>query len=283
METRVKSAGQEVVIGLELPTVIIGERINPTGKKRLAESLREGDLSVVQEEAQAQVAAGADILDVNVGATGVDEVDMLPRAVEAVVSAVDVPLCLDSRNAKALRAALSVVPGRPIVNSVTGEEGSLDEILPLIAEFKVPVVGLCLDDSGIAQEVEPRVAVAHKIAERAQAAGIPREDLIIDALTLTLGANTRAGLVTLEVVRRVKAELGLNQTQGASNISHGLPDRSVLTGAFLAMAIEAGLTCPFVDAAQVKMAIRSADLVLGRDEYAMRYISAFREAQQATG
>ncbi len=244
METRVRSATQEVVIGLDLPTVLIGERINPTGKKRLAEALRAGDLSVVKEEAQAQVAAGADILDINVGATGVDEVDMLPRAVEAVASVVDVPLCIDSRNARALRAALEVAPGRPILNSVTGEESSLEEILPLVVEFKVPVVALALDDNGIAQDADTRVAIAHKIVERAEQAGIPREDVIVDALTLTLGANTQAGLVTLEVVRRVKAELGVNQTQGASNISHGLPLRPVLTGAYLAMAIQAGLDRP---------------------------------------
>ncbi len=277
MQTRVAGVGREVVIGLDLPTVLIGERINPTGKKRLAESLRAGDLSVVREEALAQVAAGADILDVNVGATGVDEAEMLPRAVEAVASVVDVPLCLDSRNAKALAAALAVCPGRPIINSVTGEESSLDEILPLAKQYGVPVIGLCLDDAGISQEAGPRVEAALKIAERAAAAGIPREDLIIDALTLTLGAKQRAGVITLDVVRQVKAALGVNQTQGASNISHGLPNRPVLTGAYLAMAIEAGLTCPCVDVAQVRLAVLSADMVLGRDEYAMRFIAAFRE------
>jgi 5-methyltetrahydrofolate--homocysteine methyltransferase len=280
VETRVTSATREVIIGGGRPTVLIGERINPTGKKRLAEALRAGDLSVAVEEALAQVAAGADILDVNVGATGVDELDMLPRAVQAVAAAVDVPLCIDSRKIGALKAALAICPGRPIVNSVTGEEASLNEILPLVKEFNVPVIGLALDEKGIPAEAAARVEIAHRIIERAESYGIPREDVIIDCLTLSLGANIKAGLATLEATRRVRDELGVNQTQGCSNISHGLPNRPVLTGAFLAIAIEAGLTCPTVDVAQVRLAILSADLVLGRDNYAMRFISAFREAQK---
>jgi 5-methyltetrahydrofolate--homocysteine methyltransferase len=281
VETRVISAGREVIIGGGRPTVLIGERINPTGKKRLAEALRAGDLSVVREEALAQVAAGADILDVNVGATGVDEETMLPLAVQAVAEVVDVPLCIDSRKIKALAAALAVCPGRPIVNSVTGEEASLEEVLPLVKQFGVPVVGLTLDEKGIPAEAQARVEIAHRIVERAEALGIPREDVIIDCLTLSLGANVKAGLGTLEATRRVRDELGVNQTQGASNISHGLPNRPVLNGAYLALAIEAGLTCPNVDVALVRQAVLSADLVLGRDNYAMRFIAAFREAQKA--
>jgi 5-methyltetrahydrofolate--homocysteine methyltransferase len=281
VETRVTSATLEVIIGGGRPTVLIGERINPTGKKRLAEALRADDLSVVKEEALAQVAAGADILDVNVGATGVDEESMLPRAVEIVAETVNVPLCLDSKKPKALAAALAVCPGRPIVNSVTGEEASLEEVLPLVKQYGVPVIGLTLDDEGIPADAEARVEIAHRIIERAEAVGIPKEDVIIDCLTLSLGANVQAGLGTLEATRRVKAELEVNQTQGASNISHGLPNRPVLTGAYLALAIEAGLTCPTVDVAHVRLAVLAADLVLGRDNYAMRFISAFREAQKA--
>lgn len=281
METRVASATREVIIGGGRPTVFIGERINPTGKKRLAEALRAGDLSVVREEAIAQVAAGADILDVNVGATGVDEETMLPLAVQAVAEVVDVPICIDSRKIKALTAALAVCPGRPIVNSVTGEESSLAEVLPLVKQHGVPVIGLTLDEKGIPADAETRVAIAHRIVERAEAIGIPREDIIIDCLTLSLGANVKAGLGTLEATRRVKEELGVNQTQGCSNISHGLPNRPVLTGAYLALAIEAGLTCPTVDVALVKLAVLSTDLVLGRDDYAMRFIAAFREMQKA--
>ena len=282
METRVASAASEVIIGGGRPTVLIGERINPTGKKRLAEALRAGDLSVVREEATAQVAAGADILDVNVGATGVDEVAMLPLAVKAVTEVVDVPLCIDSRKIDALKAALEVCPGRPIVNSVTGEEVSLQSVLPVVKERGLPVIGLTLDEKGIPAEAEARVAIAHRIVERAEALGIPREDVIIDCLTLSLGANVQAGLATLEATRRVRDELGVNQTQGASNISHGLPSRPVLNGAYLALAVEAGLTCPTVDAALVRMAVLSADLILGRDDYAMRYIAAYREAQAKT-
>jgi 5-methyltetrahydrofolate--homocysteine methyltransferase len=282
VETRVTSGTKEVVIGHDRPTILIGERINPTGKKRLADALRAGDLEAVREEARAQVTAGADILDVNVGATGVDEVVMLPLAVKAVAETVDVPLCLDSRNVRALRAALEVCPGRPIVNSVTGEEASLDAILPLVKEFGVPVIGLTLDDTGIPAGAEGRVAIAHKIVERAAALGIPAEDVIIDCLTLALGANGKVGLATLEAVCRVKAELGVNQTQGASNISHGLPNRVPLNGAYLAIAIAAGLTCPTVDVAQVRTAVLSADLVLGRDDYAMRFIAAYREASGTT-
>ena len=281
METRVLSADHEVIISGDRPTVLIGERINPTGKKRLAEALRAGDLSVVREEALAQVAAGADILDVNVGATGVDEIIMLPQAVQAVVETVQVPICIDSRKIKALAAALAICPGRPIVNSVTGEEVSLEEVLPLVKEYNVPVIGLTLDEKGIPADASARLEIAYKIVERAEALGIPREDVIIDCLTLSLGANVKAGLGTLEATRRVKEELGVNQTQGASNISHGLPNRPVLTGAYLGMAIQAGLTCPTVDVALVRMAVLSADLVLGRDNYAMRFISAFREAQKA--
>ena len=275
------SATREVIIGGGRPTVLIGERINPTGKKRLAEALRAGDLSVAREEAIAQVAAGADILDVNVGATGVDEVAVLPLAIQAVAEVVDVPLCIDSRKVKALAAALAVCPGRPIVNSVTGEEASLREVLPLVKEYGLPVIGLTLDERGIPDDADTRVEIAHRIVKRAEALGIPREDVIIDCLTLSLGANVKAGLGTLEATRRVRDELGVNQTQGASNISHGLPNRPVLTGAYLGMAIEAGLTCPTVDVALVRMAVLSADLVLGRDDYAMRFIAAFREAQKA--
>jgi 5-methyltetrahydrofolate--homocysteine methyltransferase len=281
VETRVASAKQEVIIGGGRPTVLIGERINPTGKKRLAEALKSGDLSVVREEAQAQVAAGADILDVNVGATGVDEVAMLPEAVKAVTEVVDVPLCIDSRKVEALEAALAVCPGRPIVNSVTGEEESLKDVLALVKERDLPVIGLTLDEEGIPAEAEKRVAIARRIVKRAEEIGIPREDVIIDCLALSLGANVQAGVAALEAIRTVRDELGVNQTQGASNISHGLPNRPVLNGAYLALAIDAGLTCPTVDAALVRMAVVSTDLVLGRDAYAKRFIAAYREAEAA--
>jgi 5-methyltetrahydrofolate--homocysteine methyltransferase len=281
LHTRLRTDSREVLIGHDRPTVLIGERINPTGKKKLASALIAGDLEIVRKEALAQVRAGADVLDVNVGVVGIDEVDLLPRAASAIMETVDVPLCFDSHNPKALEAALRAYRGKPIINSVTGAEDSLREILPLAREYGAAVVGLTVDDRGIPQDVERRVAIAHRIVERAEAVGVPREDVIIDCLVLTLGSNTGAGLVTLEAVARVKAELGVNQTLGASNVSYGLPDRELLNGAFLALAISAGVTCPTVDVAKVRPFVLAADLVLGRDNYALRYIRAYRERQSA--
>ncbi len=291
METILKAARKTVTISPERPTVLIGERINPTGKKKLAAALAAGDLELVLSEAKAQVEAGADVLDVNVGAAGVDEVDLLPRAVRAVMQAVDAPLCLDSANPAALRAGLAVYrelapAGKPLINSVNGEEARLQAVLPLVAEYKAAVIGLCMDDEGIPPTAEGRVAVAHRIVERAAALGIPPEDLVIDSLALTVSADTQAGRVTLETIARVRDELGLNMTLGASNVSFGLPEREVVNWAFLSMAIQQGVTCPIVDAAKVRPAILATDLLLGRDEYAMRYIKAYKkrvESQPSRG
>jgi 5-methyltetrahydrofolate--homocysteine methyltransferase len=281
MRTRVTGATKEVIIAHDLPTVLIGERINPTGKKKLAAALQAGDMERVRQEAIAQVQAGADILDVNVGVPGLNEEELLPRAVQAVMEVVDVPLCLDSDNPKALAAALRVYKGKPIINSVNGQESRLDEVLPLVKQYGAAVIGLTMDDKGIPKDVETRVAIAHRIAKRAEAAGIPPEDLIMDCLCLTVATDTQSTLVTFETMRRVRDELGVNQTLGASNISFGLPDREVINGIFLALAIAHGLTCPNVDVAKVRAAITAADLLLGRDNYAMRYIRAFRQRQAA--
>lgn len=277
METKVSSATQEMTIGYGRPTVLIGERINPTGRKQLAASLEAGDLQRVQAEAQAQVQAGADILDVNVGMPGVDEVTLLPQAVQAVMEVVDVPLCLDSEIPQALEAALHVYRGKPIVNSVNGQEDRLAEILPLVKQHGAAVIGLTMDDEGIPRDVERRVAIAHKIVERAEGMGIPRKDVIIDCLALTLGANSEAGMVALESMQRVRDELGVNQTIGASNISFGMPERPVLNRAFLSLAIFAGVTCPVVNAARVRMTVLATDLILDRDRFARRYIKAYRD------
>ena len=279
METRVTSAKKEVHIGDERPTVLIGERINPSGKKRLAAALQAGDLEPVRQEAIAQVQAGADILDVNVGLAGLDEVALLPRAVQAVMDTVDVPLCLDSHNPQALAAALKVYRGKPIINSVNGQEAALNDVLPLVKQYGAAVIGLTMDDEGIPQSAERRVAIARHIVERAAALGIPREDIIMDCLALSIGTDGQAARVTLETIRRVRAELGVNQTLGASNISFGLPDRDTLNSAFLVLAIAAGVTCPTTDAARVRPVVLAADLLLGRDEYARRYIRAFRQRQ----
>ncbi len=280
METRVSSATKEVVIGDSRPTVLIGERLNPTGKAKLAAALQAGDMQVVQAEALAQVQAGADVLDVNVGAPGVDEVSLLPRAVQAVMEVVDVPLCLDSHNVKALEAALKVYRGKPLVNSVNGEEPSLNELLPLIKERGAVVIGLTMDEKGIPGDAEGRLEIARRIVQRAGALGIPREDVVIDCLAMAVGVDSRAGLVTLETIRRVKAELGVNMTFGGSNISFGMPDRPLLNGAFMAMAIAAGITCPIVNVSQIRPAILAIDLALGRDRHAARYIKAFRQRQK---
>jgi 5-methyltetrahydrofolate--homocysteine methyltransferase len=232
------------------------------------------------DEALAQVKAGADILDVNVVAPGVDEVAVLPEVVRMIMEAVDAPLCIDINDPRALEAALKVYKGKPIVNSVTGEDKSLNEILPLVKRHGAAVIGLTIDNEGIPKTAEKRAAVARKIIERAESMGIPREDVIIDCLALSLGADSNAGLVTLDAIRRVKEELGVNQTLGASNISFGLPNRSVINDAFLAIAIVKGVTCPTVDAAKVRPAVLSADLVLGRDRFAQRFIKDFRQRSQ---
>lgn len=277
MHTILSSATREVVIGDDQPTVLIGERINPTGRKKLAAALETGDMEVLRREAVAQVEAGADILDVNVGSSGVDEVGLLAQVVQAVAETVDVPLSLDSDNPGALEAALKVYHGKPIINSVTGQESSLAEVLPLVKRYDAAVIALTMDDDGIPADPARRVVIAHKIIERAESLGIPREDVIIDCLVLTVATESDAALVTLEAVRRVKEELGVNQTLGASNISYGLPERNVLNGAFLAMAINAGVTCPTVNAARVRQAVLATDLLLGRDRYARHYIKDYRQ------
>ncbi len=277
METKVSSASLEVLIGDNRPTVIIGERINPSGKKILSEALKEENFDIIRQEAIAQVDAGADILDVNVVTPGVNEVVMLPRVVKTVMDAVNVPLCIDINNPAALREVLEIYPGKPIVNSVSGDERSLNEVLPLVKEYGTAVIGLTLDDEGVPKEADRRVAIAHKIIERAESFGIPREDVIIDGLALTIGSDSNAGMVTLETIRKVRDKLRVNQTLGASNISFGLPKRSILNQAFLAIAIAAGLTCPTVDVAKVRSAILATDLALGRDRYARRYIQDYRK------
>jgi len=286
METILKSAKKKLVIGPDKPTVLIGERINPTGKKRLAAALVEGDLQVVRKEALAQVEAGADILDVNVGAAGVDEVVMLPQAVRMVMETVDVPICIDTANLDALRAALAMhkemaPEGKPLVNSVNGEDERLEGVLPLVAEYKTAVIGLAMDDDGIPDSAEKRLAVVRKIVERAGALGIPPEDIVIDCLALTVGADSNAGVVTLGAIKLVREELGLNMTLGASNVSFGLPEREVVNWAFLTLAIQNGVNAPIVNAVKVRSAILATDLLLGRDSYGMRYIKAFKKRRKA--
>ena len=277
METRVTSSTKEVIIGDNRPTVLIGERINPSGNKRLAEALRTGNLEVVRNEALAQVQAGADIIDINVSTFGVDEVTLLPRAVQAVMDAVQVPLCIDSANPAALEAALKVYKGKPLINSVTGEERSLGKVLPLVKEYRAAVIGLVQDDEGVPKGKERRVSIARKLVARAESVGISREDIIIDCLACAVGADTSSGPEVIKAISQVKAELGVNQTLGASNVSFGLPDRDSLNNAFIALVIGAGVTCLITDVAKSRSATRAVDLLLGHDKLARRYIEVYRQ------
>jgi 5-methyltetrahydrofolate--homocysteine methyltransferase len=280
METKITSASKEVIIGEGRPTVLIGERINPSGRKKLSEAIKAGQLEIIGSEAKAQVEAGADIIDVNVGAFGVDEVDVLPRAVKIAMKAVDAPLCIDSSDSDALVAALKVYKGKPLVNSVSGEEKSLAKVLPVIKEYGAAVVGLTQDDEGIPTGADRRVAIAHKIVERATKIGIPPEDIVIDCLAFAVGADTNSGRVTMETIQRVKAELGVNMTLGASNISFGLPDRDLINYAFMSVVIAAGATSLIVNVAKVRPIVLAADLVLAQDKRARRYIDAYRQRQK---
>lgn len=286
MDTILKGMRKKVVIGDGRPTAMLGERINPTGKKKLAGALAAGDLEVVRQEALGQVEAGAHILDVNVGAAGVDEADLLPKAVRLVLETVDVPIAIDTADGEAMAAALAThkelnPDGKVLINSVNGEEASLARVLPLVAEYGTAVIGLAMDDDGIPETPEKRLAVATKIVERAEALGIGREEILIDCLALTVGADSQAGWITLEAIRMVKEELGVNLALGASNVSFGLPERETINGVFLGMAVARGLNCPIVDVAKVGHFILAADLAVGRDDYAMNYLKAYRKRLKA--
>lgn len=272
-ETILSSETKKVIISDKGATVLVGERINAPGKEKLSTVL-------IREEALAQAEAGADILDVNVGIAGYDETVLLPEAVRTATDAVDIPLCLDSANPKALEAALKVYRGKPLMNSVTGEEHSLEAILPLAKEYGAAVIGLVIDDEGISDDPDKRLAIACKIVERAEALGIPPEDVVIDCLVQPIGVDERAAMVALETIRKVRAKLPVNITIGASNSSFGLPDRNLLNGAFIAMAIAAGVTCTIVDVARMRPIILAADLLVGRDKYARRYTEAYRQRQK---
>ncbi len=271
MQTILKSKSAEVVIDTEGPVVLIGESINPTRRKKLVETLQEHDFDFVLQLAKSQIEDGADVLDVNVGFPGVDEIKLLPETVQSIQGSFDIPLCLDSPNPGAIEAALKVTEGKPLINSVNGEEKSLQSILPLAKEHGAAVIGLLMDDDGISQDPERRFRTAEKILNRALQAGIPQEDVIIDALAMAVSADPGACLVTLETIKLVHDRLGQNITQGASNISFGLPNRVELNQAHIAISIWNGLTCPIANPARMTAFIRAMDLIRGRDDYAMRF------------
>jgi len=279
MKTILKSRSQEVVIDTEGPVVIIGENINPTRRKKLVTTLSENRFEFVHELATSQIKAGADVLDVNVGYPGVDDESLLPETVKSIQEKFDIPLCLDSPNPKAIEAALKVVEGKCLINSVNGEEKSLQAILPVAKAHGAAVIGLVMDDDGITNDPEKRFKIAEKILERAIKLGINEEDVIIDPLAMAVSADPNACLVTLETIKLVHDRLGLNITQGASNISFGLPNRDALNIAHMVLSIWNGMTCPITNPNKITVLIRAADLIRGRDDFAMRFIEYFQSRE----
>jgi 5-methyltetrahydrofolate--homocysteine methyltransferase len=276
MKTILKGRSGEVVIDTEGPVVIIGESINPTRRKKLVETLSAGNFEFVHELAKVQIQAGADVLDVNVGYPGVEDEKLLPETVKSIQENFDVPLCIDSPNPKAIEAALKVADGRCLINSVNGEEKSLDAILPIAKEYGAAVIGLVMDDDGITHDPRKRLSIADKILERAMKIGLKAEDIIIDPLAMAVSADQQACLVTLETIRLVREKLGLNMTEGSSNVSFGLPNREMLNNAFITLSILNGVTCPIANPVKVTATIRSADILLGKDEMAMRFIEYYQ-------
>ena len=288
-QTRVESKTKTAIIGFDQPFCVIGERINPTGRKVLAAQLEAGDFSTVEADALEQVRCGATMLDVNAGVVynsnpdpNQTEPPLMRRMIELVQGLVDVPLCIDSSVPGALEAGLEVCEGRPLVNSVTGEEERLEAILPLIKKYDVPVVAISNDDTGISEDPEVRFAVAKKIVERAADFGIPAHDIVVDPLVMPIGAMATAGLQVFELVRKLRMELGVNTTCGASNISFGLPNRHGINAAFLPMAIASGMTSAIMNPVrpQEMDAIRAANLLMNNDAHGAAWIRANKPAAE---
>ena len=277
--TIISSATREVHIGFDQPFVIIGERINPTGRKILAEEMKNGDYSRVESDALAQVAAGAHMLDVNAGIPLADEPRILAEAVQLVQSITDVPLSIDSSIVEALEAGLAVYQGKALVNSVTGEDEVLERVLPLVAKYKAAVVAISNDETGISEDPSVRFAVAKKIVERAADYGIPYSDIVVDPLVMPIGAINTAGVQVMALVRRLREELKVNTTCGASNVSFGLPNRNGINAAFLTMAMGAGMTSAITSPLhpEVMQAVRGGDVMMGHDPDCRNWIRAYRE------
>jgi len=282
-DTIISSATKEVVIGFGRPFVMIGERINPTGRKLLAEEMKNGDFSRVVADAVAQVEAGAQMLDVNAGIPLADEPALLVRAIQEVQAVTDVPIAIDSSIVEALEAAIEIYVGKPLINSVTGEEENLERVLPFVAKHGAAVVAISNDETGISEDPNVRFEVARKIVNRAADYGIPSADVIVDPLVMPIGAMGTAGRQVFELVGRLRTELGVNTTCGASNVSFGLPNRHHITGTFLAMAIGAGMTSAIMNPLhhEVKTAIMAADVLNGQDEHCASWIRAHRDPSDA--
>ena len=282
METVITSPTQTIRIGPDHPFVIIGERINPTGRKMLAAEMAAWNFERVKKDALAQVAAGAHMLDVNAGIPLADEPGILAEAVRVVQSVTAVPLCIDSSIVKALEQGLAAYKGKPLVNSVTGEDERLEVVLPLVAQYKAAVIGISNDETGISEDPHERFLIAKKIVERAESYGIPREDVIIDPLAMPIGAVRYAGRTLFTLVRRLSEELGVNACCGASNISFGLPDRPTLNAAFLAMAVASGMNCAITNAMEpeIRKILLAANVMMGNDENCATWLMAHRAAER---
>ncbi len=278
MKTTIASAARTVTLAPDSPFVLIGERINPTGRGRLAVEMAAGDLSRVRADALAQAAAGAHILDVNAGVPGCDEPALLVSVVQAVTACCDLPLCLDSANPAALTAALSAYQGKALINSTTGENAAMERLFPLARLHGAAIICLCCDERGPSPDPAVRLDIARRIAARAADHGVPLQDLVMDPLVMAVSADTSAAATTLETLRLLRSELGVNLTCGASNVSFGLPDRPALNAAFLTMAMAKGLNSAITNPLDpvLRTAILAGDLLLGRDDYAMRWIKDFR-------
>ncbi len=284
-DTIISSATKEVVIGFGRPFVMIGERINPTGRKLLAEEMKNGDFSRVEADALAQVEAGAQMLDVNAGIPLADEPALLAKAIQLVQSVTDVPLAIDSSIIEALEAGIAVYQGKPLINSVTGEDENLERVLPLVAKAGAAVVAISNDETGISEDPDVRFEVARKIVNRAADHGIPKSDIIVDPLVMPIGAMGTAGQQVFRLVGRLRNELGVNTTCGASNVSFGLPNRHAITGTFLSMAIGAGMTSAIMSPLheEVKRAVMAADVLAGHDKDCAEWIRANRDPNAPQG
>jgi 5-methyltetrahydrofolate--homocysteine methyltransferase len=278
--TIVSSTTKEVEIGWDRPFVMIGERINPTGRKLLAEEMKAGDFSRVERDAIAQVEAGAQMLDINAGIPLADEPAILAQTIQLVQSLVDVPLSIDSSIVEALEAGLAVYKGKPLLNSVTGEDERLERVLPLVKKYGAAVIAISNDETGISEDPDVRFAVAKRIVERAADHGIPRADVLVDPLLMPIGAMRTAGRQVFHILGRLRDELKVNSSCGASNVSFGLPNREGINGAFLSMAIASGLTSAITNPISpgVKHAVMAADVLMGNDPECGRWIRAFRVA-----
>ncbi len=278
--TVVGTASQKVEISHDEKTVIIGERINPTNRPVLTDQLSRGELSLVLEEARSQKEEGADIVDVNVGAAGVNEEEVLPRAVAAVVEETGCPVAVDSSHRPAIVKALEACEGKHVINSVTGEEESLSQLLPVAAEKEAVVIGLCMGEEGIPDNPEDRLKVAERIVESAVEEGVPEQDIILDPMVTSLGTDDQAARIALETTEMLKSTFGMNITMGASNVSFGLPARDLLNSFFLSLAIRAGANVPIVNPAAegVMKAVRCADLIGGKDRFASAYLKFYRSS-----